>query len=441
MPTRNADTKESTNKRKYPDGYPRMTDIVFGPFSLDPAATRLFRDGREVKLRPQGLAALRVLLRHGGDTVRYEQMIEEAWQGTIVSRHTVDVTISEVRKSLGEFGTWIINKPKLGYRIEVPRSDELVRRGWHFWHRRTREGFNRAIECFEQAIIDTPSDCRAYVGLSQTYLALATFGMRPPRDMYTHFLEAHEHAVELGGVTPVLRCDRAHALHQFERRVKDAETEFLKAIEEDPAITTAYVRLARLYAASGRRDQALDILRRCEAIDPLLPLLPATETLVRFWLRDYAGAIDVGARGIELHPYLQIARANYAQALEAVGRLDEALSQYRTAIAMSPDSTWMRAHEGMCLAKMGRREEALAILDAMEHIRRSEFVDAYYMAVFHNALGQRDKAFEELARTYEDNSVWLFSIDVDPKMDPRRADPRFERLHAGLYRPAAVRSS
>jgi hypothetical protein len=63
------------------------------------------------------------------------------------------------------------------------------------------------------------------------------------------------------------------------------------------------------------------------------------------------------------------------------------------------------------------------------------------MAVFRDALGQRDAAFDELARTYDNNSVWLFSIDVDPKMDPLRADPRFERLHAGLYRPAAVRSS
>jgi len=418
-----------------------MTDIVFGPFSLDAAATRLLRDGRDVKLRPQGLAALRVLLRHGGDTVRYEQMIAEGWDGTVVSRHTVDVTISEVRKSLGEFGAWIVNKPKLGYRIEVPKSDELVRRGWHFWNRRTREGFNRAVECFAQAAIETPSDCRAFVGLSQSYLALATFGMRPPRDMYTHFLESHTRAVELGGLTPQLRCDRAHALHMFERRVDEAASELVRTIEEDAALSSAYMRLARLYAASQRAPQALELLRRCEAIDPLLPLLPTTETLVRFWQRDYGAAAEAGARGVELHPYLQVIRANYAQALEFSGKLDEALAQYRTAIAMSPDLTWMRAHEGACLAKLGRRDEALAILDAIEHIRRSEYVDAYYMAVFRAALGQCDAAFDELARTYDDNSVWLFSIDVDPKMDPLRADPRFERLHSERYRPAAVRSS
>ena len=139
-----------------------VADIRFGPFTLDASATRFERDGREIRLRPQGLLALRVLLRHSGKTVGYQQMIEEAWDGTIVSRHTVDVTIGEVRKSLGEFGGWIVNRPKLGHRIDVPKSDELVRRGWHFFHRRTREGFDRAIECFEQAATETPSDRRSF---------------------------------------------------------------------------------------------------------------------------------------------------------------------------------------------------------------------------------------------------------------------------------------
>ncbi|HET9833277.1 MAG TPA: tetratricopeptide repeat protein [Vicinamibacterales bacterium] len=416
-------------------------DIRFGPFTLDGSATRLERDGREIRLRPQGLLALRVLLRHAGKTVGYQQMIEEAWDGTIVSRHTVDVTIGEVRKSLGEFGTWIVNRPKLGHRIDVPTSDELVRRGWHFFNRRTREGFDRAIECFEQAAVETPSDRRSFIGLSESYLALATFGMRPPRDMYRRFLEAHARAVELGGLTPELRCDRAHALHLFERRVADAEAEFLKAIEDDSALLSAHIRLARLYAATRRTGEALDVLRRCEAIDPLLPLLPVTETLVHFWQRDYAAALAVGARAIELHPYLQVARANYAQALEFSGQLDEALAQYRTAIAMSPDVTVVRAHEGTCLAKLGRHDEALHILDAIEHIRRSEYVDAYNMAIFRDALGHRDAAFAELSRTFDDNSAWLFSLDVDPKFDGLRDDPRFERLRARLYIPAAVRSS
>src|SRR5215510_10452550 len=95
-----------------------IAEIIFGPFNLDTSATRLLRDGAEVKLRPQALQALKVLLIHSGHTIRYEQMIAEAWVGTVVSRHTVDVTVGEVKKSLQEYGSWIVNRPKVGYRLE-----------------------------------------------------------------------------------------------------------------------------------------------------------------------------------------------------------------------------------------------------------------------------------------------------------------------------------
>ncbi len=406
-----------------------MAEIVFGPFSLDFGATRLLRDGQPVRLRPQGLATLRVLLRHSGDTVKYEQMIAEAWDGTVVSRHTVDVTISEIRRSLGEFGAWIVNRPKLGYCIEVPTSDELVRTGWHFWNRRTREGFERAIDCFERAAVETPSDRRSYVGLSASYLALATFGMRPPREVHANFLAAQARAVEYGGLTPELRCDRGLGLLLFEHRSADAEAELLRTLQDDPTVVMAYLRLARLYAA-GRSDDALEMLDRCRQADPLLPMLPATESAVRFWRREFDAAIEAGAKSIELHPYLQVGRANYAMALEASERLEEALAQYRTAYLMSPDLTWLRALEATCLAKLGQTDQAKAVLDGLEQKRRTDYVDATFMAVLRDVLGQRDAAFQELARAGEENSTWLFAMDVDPRMDPFRKDPRFDRVAA-----------
>ena len=155
-----------------------MSEVSFGPFLLDPSSTRLTRDGVDVKLRPQAFQALRTLLRHSGQSIGYEQMMAEAWDGTFVSRHTVDVTIGEVRKSLGEYGRWITHRPKVGYCLEVPASEELVRTGWHYWNRRTREGADRAIDCFKRAARECGTDFRAWEGMSTCYLMLATFGMR-----------------------------------------------------------------------------------------------------------------------------------------------------------------------------------------------------------------------------------------------------------------------
>ena len=79
-----------------------MAEFSFGPFVLNDAAKRLLRDGVEVTMRPQAFAALRALVAHNGQFLNHDQFIDEAWEGTLVSRHTVNVTIGEVRKLLDE---------------------------------------------------------------------------------------------------------------------------------------------------------------------------------------------------------------------------------------------------------------------------------------------------------------------------------------------------
>ncbi len=416
-----------------------MPEITIGPFTLDTASGRMLRDGAEIRLRPQALQALEVLLRHTGRPVSYEQMITEAWKGTHVSKHTVDVTVGEVKKTLGAYGRWITHRPKAGYRLEVPTSEELVRKGWHFYNRRTREGAERAIECFEHAAADCPGDARAFEGLSTCYLMLATFGMQPPGDVYPKFLETHEQAAALGGLRPELRCNRGHGLHLFEQQLESAEAELLAAIKEKPSHGATYVRAALLYVTMNRLDDAAAMLEQCALKDPLVPTLPATAVLLRFWRRDFDAAIAYGKQAIELHPYLQIVRVNYAQALEFSGRLPEALAQYKLASVMSPDLPWLRALEGTCLAKMGRSGDAREILDELEHLRRSEYVDAFYQSVFREALGHRAEALNELERADDENSPFLYSMNVDPKMDVLRADPRYQRLEAG-WSPRSARA-
>jgi DNA-binding winged helix-turn-helix (wHTH) protein/tetratricopeptide (TPR) repeat protein len=407
--------------------------ITFGPFSLDASATRLLRDGVEVRLRPQALRALKVLLVHGGQWVRYEQMIAEAWRGTVVSQHTIDVTVGEVRRSLQEYGTWIGNRPKVGYSLDVPRSDELVRRGWHFWNLRTQDGLARAIDTFTRATAECPSDFRAFEGLSATYLALATLGLKPPRLMYQGFLEAHARAEALCGLTPELRCNRAHGLHMFERKFAEAEADFLHTIEERPTLGSAYVRLSILYGTLNRLDEALAMANRGSAADPLAPVAVTMEVVLRFWRREYDAAIILGRNALALHPFSPTVRAIYAQALEFSGRPDEALVQYQMGIATSPDLRWMRTLEGTCLAKMGRTRDALAILHQIEEIQVAEYVDGFYMAVLRQALGQSERALDELERAAEENSAWLNQLSVDPKMDSFRRHPRYERLRDRLF--------
>jgi tetratricopeptide (TPR) repeat protein len=410
-----------------------MEQITFGPFRLDTTTTTLLRDGRELELRPQAFHALRALIHNRGRYVGYAQMINQAWDGNLVSKHTVAVTIGEVKKTLGEFGLWISYRPKLGYRLDVPHSDDLVKQGWHFWTRRTREGFEKALDCFQQAAIENPSDFRAFEGISLCYLLLGTYGMRVPREMYNGFLQAHRRAVELCGLTPERRADRAHGLHLFEHKLEEAETELLRAQEESPESPEVYVRLTMLYVTEGRLDDALNILLRARSTHSLWPTVPANEILIRFFRREFESAVACGKKALELHPYLYLGRLFYGESLEHSGKVSQALEQYQLAVIMSPDLPWLQAVQGACLAKHGHRKEAMAILAELLQVRKTQYVDAYFMAVLHDALGDRDQAFQELERAFHEKSPALFAMRVDPRLDNLREDPRFLALVARVF--------
>ncbi len=53
---------------------------------------------------------------------------------------------------------------------------------------------------------------------------------------------------------------------------------------------------------------------------------------------------------------------------------------------------------------------------------------SYRAATFHAALGEKDKAFAELNKAYENREFFMILLKVDPRLDPLRDDPRFQEL-------------
>ena len=78
---------------------------------------------------------------------------------------------------------------------------------------------------------------------------------------------------------------------------------------------------------------------------------------------------------------------------------------------------------------MGRREEAIHALEALEELGKHRYVEAYYRALLHISLGQKDAAISALEQSYaERDGDDIGVIKVDPLLDSLRGDPRFEAL-------------
>ena len=415
----------------------QQESIPFGPFRLEMSTTRLLRNGAEVELRPRAFRLLQLLIQNPGRVVDYPRMIREAWEGIQVSHHTIAVTIGEIKSVLGEYGAWIHCRPKFGYSLEMPQTEDLLRRGWHFSNQYTRVGFENALRCFEEAAGLDGADFRAFEAISRSYLMLAGFLMRAPRDAHGPFLDAHHRAAALCGLTPELRLDRAFGRCVFERNLAQAERELLALRAERPNSTDLYIRLALVYLAGRRLQEASALLPQAEAGDALAPELAFLRIVLRLFAREFEAAVHWGKTAVDLHPSSHVGRAFYAEALDSAGFTEQALAQYRLAAALSPDTGWIRADQARCLAVHGQRAEALAILDGLLRGRETEYVDGYHLGLVLEALGRRGEALREMERAYDEMSYALMFSALDAKADRIRSDPRFANLCNRVFAAAS----
>jgi DNA-binding winged helix-turn-helix (wHTH) protein len=74
----------------------------FGPYRLDPIKRVLLKDGAPVQLTPKAFDTLLVLVEERGHLLAKEELINRVWQASFVEEGNLTVTISMLRKALGE---------------------------------------------------------------------------------------------------------------------------------------------------------------------------------------------------------------------------------------------------------------------------------------------------------------------------------------------------
>jgi hypothetical protein len=118
---------------------------------------------------------------------------------------------------------------------------------------------------------------------------------------------------------------------------------------------------------------------------------------------------------------------SWAQAYVQLGNSDLALEALNHAGRFSSNSKLI-ALRGCLFAKLGRAEEAQAVLQTLEAASRERYVPHYATALVHASLGERHAAFKWLDQAYDARDVHLVFLPVDPKWDAFRAESRFLAL-------------
>jgi tetratricopeptide (TPR) repeat protein len=85
-------------------------------------------------------------------------------------------------------------------------------------------------------------------------------------------------------------------------------------------------------------------------------------------------------------------------------------------------------YAGYAYAKAGRRDKAEEAIKRLRDLEKTEPVDSYSFAMVYVGLGDKDKAFAELEKSFNERGFYVPLLRVDPLMDPLHDDPRFADL-------------
>ena len=149
----------------------------------------------------------------------------------------------------------------------------------------------------------------------------------------------------------------------------------------------------------------------------------------------YDEAIAQLRKTIEMDPRFSYAHAGLGQAWQLKGQLNEAIAEYLKAVELN-DDPFVLAWLGQAYARAGQREEAQKILARLNEEAKSRYVSAYSFAVMYLALGDKERAIDEMERAYRERAAEaIVSIKVDPMLDDLRGNPRFEALVQKVFAP------
>src|SRR5262249_21625878 len=217
--------------------------------------------------------------------------------------------------------------------------------------------------------------------------------------------------------------------------------EFERAIALNPNYATAHHWLGwGPLCATGQFGRAIIEGERAVELDPLSSINNADLGLIYLRAHRYDTAMAQLRKTIELDPHFYIAQFYLGFAFQQKAQFSEAIDAYQKAVELDDDPENL-AFLGQAYARAGRLNEAQNVLARLKEEAKSRYVSAYSLAVVLLALGEKSQAMDELERAYREGSGNdIFTIRVDPLVDPLRGDPRFEALAEKIVPAAEFKS-
>jgi TolB-like protein len=385
-------------------------------------------------------------VRRSDQRIRVTAQLIQASDQTHLWAADFDRDLSEVLKLQSELALAISNKieltlsPSTRARLaEVPSvhaaAYEAYLLGLHDWDLRTKPAVERAIAEFLHAIALDPDYAPAQAALARAFSLAPVVGAMPPRESMPKAREAARRAIGLDPALAAGHSTLGFVLAHYDFDWPAAEGEYLRALDSNPNDAYAHLFYSNSYLSPlGRHAEAIDEMQKAVAIDPFSA--PAQSFLGRtyIWARQYDKAQAQFRKCAEMFPGFAIDHERLAQLLAFLGRFEDAIDEGTKARLLAGEE------EHSALQKEAALRHALAAGGSQGYWKQLlEFTqlpvnppEAYNSpfgtAILYAQLGEKSKALDSLEKAYEQRSLSMTELAIEPSFDPIRSDPRFQTL-------------
>lgn len=303
---------------------------------------------------------------------------------------------------------------------------DLYLQGRYFWNKRTKPGFERAADFFQQAIARDPNYARAYAGLADTYGLMSTWFVGPPGELMPKARAAALKALQLDDSLPEAHASLALIAENYDYDWPTAEKELLRAIQLDPGYATAHQWYAECLSLQGHFDKALAESERARQLDPFSVIIATDHGAILYFSRQYDRAIEQFRAVQTMQP--DFSRAHMiAYVYVEKGMFREALAEVQEWRHSDGTPAWET--QAFIYGRAGERQKAQSALEkwAQWHEAHGTPISGI-IPMAYVAMGRKDAAVALLEKAYAEHSNALIEIRVGPAFDPLRDDIRFQDL-------------
>lgn len=309
---------------------------------------------------------------------------------------------------------------------ENPEAYQDYLKGRYWLSKASEEGLHKAIDYFQDAIARDPSYALAYSGVADSYVSLVGLDFVSPNEGFQKAEAAALKALELDESLAEVHTSIAQLKFDYRWDRSGAEREIQRAIGSNRSYAAAHVWYGNFLIAMGRFEEGIAELKRAVELDPISIDTNRWLGYGLYFARRYDQAIEQLRKTLDLDPNYVPALTVLGEAYVAKSEYPEAVTKFEKVLMISPGNTQALWRIGNTYGLIHRKPEAQKVIDELSNKR---YFPAVTMAIIYTSLGEKDKAFQWLERSYQEHDFGPFIfVKVYPVFDPLRSDPRFADL-------------